>query len=186
MTSVKLHGANYVTWNAIIQTYLVALGKAHIIRRDPPPKIDSTYDRWEQEDTLVRSLLWQSMVPHISGPLMLLPTTKQIWDQITLLYSGEANIIRICSTYSEWIRLRRGDLSLATHYSQFVALCQQLDVFMPLTTDLNVDARQRDQIRVVQYLESLDPEYSSPSADYWIRQYSFPHQGLLPCTRVLS
>ncbi|XP_077213452.1 uncharacterized protein LOC143848394 [Tasmannia lanceolata] len=112
-----------------------------------------------QEDALVCTLLWQSMALHVSGPLMLLPTAKRIWDQVTLLYFGVANISRICSTYSEWVHFRRDDLPLATHYSQFVGLCQQLDVYMPLTTDLTEAARQRDQIRVVQYLESLGPAY---------------------------
>ncbi|XP_077221768.1 uncharacterized protein LOC143855510 [Tasmannia lanceolata] len=103
------------------------------------------------------SCLYPSVAEY--GPLMLLPTAKRIWDQVTLLYSGMANISRICSTYSEWVRFRRGDLPLAAHYSHFVGLCQQLDVYMPLTTDLTEAARQRDQIRVVQYLESLGPEY---------------------------
>ncbi|XP_077249475.1 uncharacterized protein LOC143888982 [Tasmannia lanceolata] len=86
------------------------------------------------------------MASHIVGPLMLLPTSKQVWDQTTLLYSGVANISRICSTYSEWIRFLRGDMSTVAHYSQFAALCQQLDVFMPLTSDLTVVAHQRDQM----------------------------------------
>ncbi|XP_077228530.1 uncharacterized protein LOC143861494 [Tasmannia lanceolata] len=142
-----------------VEKYLIARGKAHVIRRDPPSTTDPTFDQWEQEDALVCTLLWQSMAPHVSRPLMLLPTAKRIWDQVTLLYSAVANISRICSTYSEWVCVRCGDLPLATHYSHFVGLCQQLDVYMPLTTDLTEAARQRDQIRVVQYLESLGPKY---------------------------
>ncbi|XP_077221953.1 uncharacterized protein LOC143855770 [Tasmannia lanceolata] len=138
ITTVKLDGANYVTWKATVEKYLIARGKAHVIRRDPPPTTYPTFDRWEQDNALVCTLLWQSMAPHVSGPLMLLPTAKRIWDQV---------------------RFRRGDLPLATHYSHFVGLCQQLDVYMPLTTDLTEVACQRDQIRVVQYLESLGPEY---------------------------
>ncbi|XP_077249247.1 uncharacterized protein LOC143888705 [Tasmannia lanceolata] len=102
----------------------------------------------------------KSMTPAIYSTLILLPTAKEIWNHTALTYSGVENLTRICSTYSEWMRLRRGDMSLEAHYGQFISLCQQIDVFLPLTSDVNVLRRQREQIRVVHYLESLGPEFT--------------------------
>ncbi|XP_077253594.1 uncharacterized protein LOC143892684 [Tasmannia lanceolata] len=93
--------------------------------------------------------------------MMQLPTAKRISDHTAVMFFGVGNLSRICATYSKWMHLRRGDTPLSTYYSQFVSHCQQLDVFMPLTTDLAIAARQRDQLRVVQFLETLGPKFMS-------------------------
>ncbi|XP_077215857.1 uncharacterized protein LOC143850500 [Tasmannia lanceolata] len=142
ITSERLNGSNYLSWSLAVETYLLARGKVFLIEQDPPSPVDPTYDRWRQDDALIRSLLWQS-----------------IWDHAALIYSGVDNLTRLSSTYFEWIRLHRGDASLSDHYSRFISLCQQLDTYMPLTTDLAVLTRQRDQFRAVHFLESLGPEF---------------------------
>ncbi|XP_077237955.1 uncharacterized protein LOC143879451 [Tasmannia lanceolata] len=99
------------------------------------------------------------MSPEISETMIHLPTACKVWDHTATTFSGKGNLSRICSTYSQWMNLRRGDTPLSTFYSQFVSHCQQLDVLMPLTTDLTTTAQQRDQIRVVQFLDTLGLEY---------------------------
>ncbi|XP_077222036.1 uncharacterized protein LOC143855868 [Tasmannia lanceolata] len=161
MTTVKLDSSNYMHWKVAVEVYLIAKRKVYTIRRDPPAASDPTYEQWETDDAHIYSLLWQSMIPQISGTMMQLPTAKRIWDHTAIMFSGVGNLSRICATYSEWMHLRRDDTPLSTYYSQFVSHCQQLDVYMPLTTDLAVAARQRDQLRVVQFLETLGPEFMS-------------------------
>ncbi|XP_077217898.1 uncharacterized protein LOC143852403 [Tasmannia lanceolata] len=159
MTTVKLDGSNYMNWKVEVEVYLIAKRKVYTIRRDPPAALDPTYEQWETDDAHIRSLLWQSMIPQISGTMMQLPTAKRIWDHTAVMFSGVGNLSRISATYSEWMHLRRGDTPLSTYYGQFVSHCQQLDIFLPLTTDLAVVARQRDQLRVVQFLDTLGPEF---------------------------
>ncbi|XP_077225003.1 uncharacterized protein LOC143858229 [Tasmannia lanceolata] len=159
MTTVKLDGSNYMNWKVVVEVYLIAKRKVYTIRCDPPAVLDPTYEQWETDDAHIRSLLWQSMIPQISGTMMQLSTAKRIWDHTAVLFSGVGNLSRISATYSELMHLRRGDTPLSTYYGQFVSHCQQLDIFMPLTTDLAVAARQRDQLRVVQFLETLGPEF---------------------------
>ncbi|XP_077239731.1 uncharacterized protein LOC143880638 [Tasmannia lanceolata] len=134
----KFDGTNYLAWKVAIETYLFGRGKICFLREDPPSPKDLTYTRWEQEDALIQSLLWQSMTPDIYSTMILLPTAKGIWDHTAVTYSGIENVTRICSTYSEWIQLRRDDMSLETHYGKFISLCQQLDVFLSLTSDINI------------------------------------------------
>ncbi|XP_077219671.1 uncharacterized protein LOC143853846 [Tasmannia lanceolata] len=113
----KFDGTNYLPWKVEIETYLLGRGKVRFLREDPPSPKDPMYSCWEQEDALIRSLLWQSMTPDIYSTLILLSTAKEIWDHT-------------------------------------------LDVFLPLTSDINVLWHQREQIRVVHYLESLGPEFT--------------------------
>ncbi|XP_077225435.1 uncharacterized protein LOC143858627 [Tasmannia lanceolata] len=178
MTTIKLDGSNYMNWKVAVEVYLIAKRKVYTIRRDPPVASDPTSEQWETDDACIRSLLWQSMIPHILGTMMQLPTAKMIWDHTAVMFSGVGNLSLICATYSEWRYLRRGDTPLSTYYGQFVSHCQQLDVFMPLTIDLAEAARQRDQLRVVQFLETLGPEFVFSPADLWFWYYAFPRQCL--------
>ena len=41
---------------------------------------------WDEEDSLVMSWLWNSMVPEISDTVMFL-TAKDIWEAVNLTYS---------------------------------------------------------------------------------------------------
>ncbi|XP_077223158.1 uncharacterized protein LOC143856769 [Tasmannia lanceolata] len=157
ITTSRLDGSNYLTWKIAVETYLKARRKISIIRRDPPPETDPTFDDWDVDDALVRTLLWQSMTPAIASTMMDLPTAKKVWEHTAALYSGEGNVARLCNTYSRWMGHRRGD---STDYRQFIFYCQQLDALMPLTTDLTTAARQRDQLRVVHFLEGLGPEFT--------------------------
>ncbi|XP_077232595.1 uncharacterized protein LOC143869939 [Tasmannia lanceolata] len=156
----KFYGTNYLPWTVAIETYLFGRGKVSFLRQDPPSPKDPSYTRLEQEDALIRRLIWQSMTPAIYSTMILLLTAKEIWDHTAVTYSRVENLTRIHSTYSKWMRLRHGDMSLEAHYGQFISLCQQLDVFLPLTSDVNVLRRQREHIRVAHYLESLGPEFT--------------------------
>ncbi|XP_077254152.1 uncharacterized protein LOC143893080 [Tasmannia lanceolata] len=89
-----------------------------------------------------------------------LPTAKKVWEHTAALYSDEGNFTRLCDTYSRWMGHRRGDSTVHDYYRQFVSYYQQLDALMPLTTDLTTAARQRDQLRVVHFLEGLGPEFT--------------------------
>ncbi|XP_077251755.1 uncharacterized protein LOC143890971 [Tasmannia lanceolata] len=165
MTSERLDGSNYLSWRRAVKTYLLARDQVFLIERGPQLSSDPSYDRWRQEDAMVRTLLWQSMASHISRLMMELATAKDIWEHAALMFSGVDNLTRICTTYSEWIGLDHRDLSLSDHYSRFITLCQRLDVFMPLTLDLTVLGRQRDQLRAI----SFGPELLTiPLAANWL------------------
>ncbi|XP_077219783.1 uncharacterized protein LOC143853971 [Tasmannia lanceolata] len=102
----------------------------------------------------------KSMTPAIASTMMDLPTAKKVWEHTAALYSGEGNVARLCDTYSRWMGHRRSDSTVHDYYRQFVSYCQQLDARMPLTTDLTTAARQRDQLRVIHFLEGLRPEFT--------------------------
>jgi len=52
-----------------------------------PKEGDPAFAAWDEEDSLVMSWLWNSMVPEISDTVMFFTTTKDIWEAINLTYS---------------------------------------------------------------------------------------------------
>lgn len=52
-----------------------------------PKKGDPKFETWDEQDLLVMSWLWNSMLPEISDTCMFLGTAKEIWDTVKQMYS---------------------------------------------------------------------------------------------------
>ncbi|XP_077222885.1 uncharacterized protein LOC143856523 isoform X3 [Tasmannia lanceolata] len=145
-----------------VETFLIARGKVEFIKRDPPPPDDKSYAKWIQEDAVIRILLWNSMEPIVGGQMMYLNSSKEIWQQAETLYSGVNSMIGIFNVYSKLLHLKRDDdKSVADFYCQFVALYQQLDMYLPFTTDPIVLAKRQEDLRVLHFLDGLGPDFVS-------------------------
>ncbi|XP_077220968.1 uncharacterized protein LOC143854747 [Tasmannia lanceolata] len=138
MTSIKLDGTNYPPWKMAVYTYLLGSRKISFPERSPLIRIDSIYDQWCEDDAM---------------------SSKEIWEHVATMYSGADNLTRICDRFSDWFRLERGDKPVGSHYSDYLALCQELDLLLPFTVDSEVLKKRQDEMRVVRFLDSLGPDY---------------------------
>ena len=59
---------------------------SHLIGIGPWPE-DPKFNQWAEEDSMIMSWLWNSMLPEISGTCMFLTTAKEIWETIRQTYS---------------------------------------------------------------------------------------------------
>ena len=83
----RLNGRNYLEWSQSIRTFLKGKGKLTHLLGTKPKKDDPTYAAWDEENSLVMSWFWNSMLPEINNPMMFLSTAKEIWDAVKLTYS---------------------------------------------------------------------------------------------------
>ncbi|XP_077249267.1 uncharacterized protein LOC143888733 [Tasmannia lanceolata] len=142
MASIKLDGANYPAWSRSVHLYLQGQGKLRFITTDPPDPKDAGYDKWSKDDAQLQSLLYQSMEPKIASHMLFLN-----------------NLTRITDVYSDFFRISRGDKTVAEYYSDFVRLCEQIDIYHPPSTDLKVLAQQKNELRTTRFLDGLGPEF---------------------------
>ncbi|XP_077237215.1 uncharacterized protein LOC143878886 [Tasmannia lanceolata] len=159
MTSIKLDGANYPAWSRSVHLYLRGQGKLRFITIDPPDPKDAGYDKWSQEDAQLQSLLCQSMEPKIASHMLFLDTSRAVWLRTETLYSGSNNLTLITDVYIDFFRISRGDKTVAEYYSDFVGLCEQIDIYHPPSTDLKVLAQQKNELRIIRFLDGLGPEF---------------------------
>ena len=83
----RLNGKNYLKWFQLIRTFLKGKGKLSHLLGTGSKEGDPMFSTWDEEDALVMSWLWNSMVPEISDTVMFLPTAKNIWEAVNLTYS---------------------------------------------------------------------------------------------------
>ena len=78
----KLNGKNYLKWSQVVRTFLKGKGKlSHLLGTGPKPE-DPRFDAWDEEDSMVMSWLWNSMLPEIRDTCMFLTTAKEIWEAV--------------------------------------------------------------------------------------------------------
>lgn len=69
----------------------------HLI--DNPPKAEETvYKEWVCDDVKSVLMLWNSMESYIMDPVTHLDRTKEMWENLNLLYCGKvtSRILKVC------------------------------------------------------------------------------------------
>ena len=79
----------------MVRTFLKGKGKLSHLFGTGPKKGDLRFDTWDEEDSMVMSWLWNSMLPEVSDTFMFLPTSKEIWDATEQTYSKVKDAARI-------------------------------------------------------------------------------------------
>jgi hypothetical protein len=77
-SSYRLNGRNYLKWSQIVKTFLKGKGKINHLMDNPPSPEDPKFTLWDEEDSMIMSWLWNSIMPEVCGPYMFLVTAKDI------------------------------------------------------------------------------------------------------------
>lgn len=127
ITLSKLSGSkSYPSCSAAIQTFLTSKEKLRYIGEDKPEAAGST---WTKEEAQVRSRLWNSMEPHSSCDVMLLPTSYAVRNFVKETYGLEGNVQRIYELCEDIYLTKQGTRSLHKHYSFVKAKWEELNLY---------------------------------------------------------
>ena len=105
---------------------------------EPPVSADSKYTDWRVEDAQIRSCLWNSMESKIICSLVFLPTAKLVWEQAKEFYTGVNNLKRIYDLHQNYFSLSLSDLSLEDYYNKFKGVCEELNIYQPISSDVKL------------------------------------------------
>ena len=75
------------------------------------------------------------MESKISCNLVFLPTTKLVWEKAKELYSGVNNLKRIYD-HQNYFSLSLSDLSLEDYYNKFKSVCEELNIYQLISSDV--------------------------------------------------
>ena len=62
----RLNGKNYFKWSQLVRMFLKGRGKLSHFLGTGPKKGDPKFDAWDEQDSMVISWLWNSMLLEIS------------------------------------------------------------------------------------------------------------------------
>jgi uncharacterized membrane protein YgcG len=157
MTSTKLKGSNYLQWSRAVLVFLTGRGKESYLTTTKPT--DATkISKWIKEDAQIMTWLWNSLDPDVFNNVSYLESSKDIWDTLHLMYSSEENITRIHELYQDMFSLQQGDRSIEEYFSLLQGMWDELNVYQPLSTDLQKQQKYREEFRVAKFLSGLKPD----------------------------
>uniref|UniRef100_A0A2N9FBM1 Integrase catalytic domain-containing protein n=1 Tax=Fagus sylvatica TaxID=28930 RepID=A0A2N9FBM1_FAGSY len=153
----KLKGSNYLQWSRAVLVFLTGRGKESYLTTTKPT--DATkISKWIKEDAQIMTWLWNSLEPDIFNNVSYLESSKDIWDTLHLMYSSEENITRIHELYQDMFSLQQGDRSIEEYFSLLQGMWDELNVYQPLSTDLQKQQKYREEFRVAKFLSGLKPD----------------------------
>ena len=163
----KLNGQNYFSWSQSIKMFLEGRYQfgfltGEIVR---PPPGDALERLWKGEDSLIRSMLINSMEPQIGKPLLYATTAKDLWDTTQTLYSKRQNASRLYTLRKQVHNCKQGTLDVTTYFNKLSLLWQEMDLCRETVWDTPNDSTQYAKLeeadRVYDFLAGLNPKFDN-------------------------
>lgn len=130
-TSYRLNGRNYLKSSQHVKTFLKGKGKINHLLAVSPSFGDPKFAAWE-EDSVIRSWLWNSMMPEVCGPHMFLSTTSEIWEAVRQTYSKVQDAALIYEVKIKLSTTKQGNLSVIEYYNLMKGFWLELDYYQDL------------------------------------------------------
>jgi len=116
-SSYWLNGRNYLKWSQIVKTLLKGKGKINHLMDNPPSPEDPKFTLWDEEDSMIISWLWNSIMPEVCGPYMFLVTAKDIWDAVRQTYFKVKDAALIYEIKTKLWMTKQGNMMVIEYYN---------------------------------------------------------------------
>ncbi|KAL0536299.1 hypothetical protein IC582_025242 [Cucumis melo] len=163
----KLNGQNYFSWSQSIKMFLEGRYQFGFLTGETvrPPPGDALERLWKGEDSLIRSMMINSMEPQIGKPLLYAATAKDLWDTTQTLYSKRQNASRLYTLRKQVHNCKQGTLDVTTYFNKLSLLWQEMDLCRETVWDTPNDSTQYAKLeeadRVYDFLAGLNPKFDN-------------------------
>ena len=163
----KLNGQNYFSWSQSIKMFLEGRHQFDFLTGGTvrPLPGDALERLWKGEDSLIRSMLINSMEPQIDKPLLSAATAKDLWDTTQTLYSKRQNASRLYTLRKQVHNCKQGTLNVTTYFNKLSLLWKEMDLCRETVWDTPNDDTQYAKLeevdRVYDFLARLNPKFDT-------------------------
>ena len=113
----------------MVKTFLKGKRKLSHLRGTYPAQNDPTFVKWDKEDSMIMSWLWNSMLPEVSKTCMFLTILKKIWETICQTYSKIQDTALIYEIKTKITAIKQDTLSITECYNVMKGLWLELDYY---------------------------------------------------------
>lgn len=161
----RLNGKNYLKWSQMVRKFLKGRGKLGHLLGNGPKQGDPKFDAWDEQDSMVMSWLWNSMVLEINDTCMFLNTAKDIWEAVRQTYSKVRDAAQIYAIKIKVTASKQGDRSVTEYSNLLKGLWQEMDHYQSIQMKCSEDvaALQRfvEKDRIYDFLAGLNIEFDA-------------------------
>ncbi|XP_059661691.1 uncharacterized protein LOC132307839 [Cornus florida] len=161
----RLNGKNYLKWSQMVRTFLKGRGKLSHLLGNGPEKEDPKFDAWDEQEFMVMSWLWNSMLPEISDTCMFLSTAKEIWEAVKQTYSKVRDAAQIYEIKTKISATKQGNRSVTEYSNLLKGLWQEMDHYhciqMKCSEDAAIIKRFVEKDIIYDFLAGLNIEFDA-------------------------
>jgi hypothetical protein len=111
-----------------------------------PKEDESEFQKWHNEDAMVRNWLLNSFEPVHLGNFVSLPTAKDVWDAIRVKFFDLSNNSQLYELQMRVWSLKQGRTSLENFYNTLYVLWREIDFRRPNEVNSPKDAKKYNEI----------------------------------------
>lgn len=128
-----------------------------------PDSKDPMYEIWDVENSMVMTWLVNSMEEEINPNYMCFSTAKELWDEVTTMYSDLGNQSQIYELNLKLSEIRQDSDTVTTYFNSLKRIWQDLDLFNTYVWKSPDDCKHYQQMvdanRVFKFLIGLNVEF---------------------------
>ena len=165
ITTSLFNGHNFLAWSQSVTLFLKGRGKMGYVngRIKAPNTEDTTYDKWEMENSIVMTWLVHSMIPEIGKGFLDMATAQDIWETMANTYSRKGNSAQIFELRRLIGRSEQGELSVLQYFTSLSTNWKRLDHLLDYKPICPTDSTAYNKLvaeeRIFKFLEGLKSEY---------------------------
>ncbi|KAJ9691483.1 hypothetical protein PVL29_013610 [Vitis rotundifolia] len=122
---------------------------------------DSKHAAWHQSDRAVKTWKLNSLEPEIAASVGLASTAKEMWDAIKEMFSNDGNNSHTFSLFQQLVDNKQGERSLPEFFAPYSGIINEFRELLPLSTDLETQKRQWENLFVCGFLMNLNEQYNT-------------------------
>jgi gag-polypeptide of LTR copia-type len=165
-----LNEKNYMSWVKSVTLTLSGRGKlGHVTGTkkkpiaekpaEPTAEENQKIEDWQMTDHLVMSWILASIEPQLSKMFLYTKSAEELWKKIKDTYGQQNNYAYIYQIKQEISQAKKGARSHTEYLVELTAKFDELDEYLPPTTDPTGLEKQREHEKVYTYLGGLDSSY---------------------------
>lgn len=165
LTNVLLNGKNYIPWARAARTTLKGKGLLGYITGSKvrPREGTDAQEEWDMLDCQVITLIRNSLEPKLTENFYC-ETAAELWQEIEGQFSNQKNHSQVYQLQREIAQISQENRDISELIGLVKAKYEELKVYRPPTTDLNVLREREETDRVYTFLAALDSSYEAIKA----------------------
>jgi hypothetical protein len=164
----KLNGTNFRKWKRLMATHLRCMHKmGHVtgVTKAPSPEDIVAYNKWDDDDGLVMSVLWKAMNEEIIDLVEACDTAHAIWLTLEGLYTNDSDFIQVHELMCTALAIHQDGQPVAHYFTKLKNIWAEIDVKRPCMIKNQEDIvwyqQEKKLERVHHFLKGLDAKHNS-------------------------
>ena len=161
LCSVLLNELNYLPWSRAISLVVGGKGKLGFVNGSVQAldRSSSTYDAWLYKDQLAMSLMLNTMEKHVAEIFSYSNSSHDLWKALQDMYENQNNYAQVFQLKKDIASAQQKGKVFVQHLGSLKALWNELDVYLPHTTNPTILLKRAEEDKIYQLLGSLSSKF---------------------------